>query len=152
MPAFGHEMAQLIAQADIDPSRVTFELTEQALLRDMEGAINSLSLLKQMGVRLALDDFGAGFCNFRYLKMLPLDLLKLDRTMIDGITTDKRDLAVLRGIVAMAKGLDLKVLVEGVEHLEQTKIVRREGCDYVQGYYYSEPLSLANFQALVKGG
>jgi EAL domain-containing protein (putative c-di-GMP-specific phosphodiesterase class I) len=75
----------------------------------------ALGRLTAQGIRIALDDFGAGFCNFRYLKLLPLHYLKLDRSMIDGITPDPRDLAVLRAIIAMAGALDLKVIAEGVE-------------------------------------
>jgi EAL domain-containing protein (putative c-di-GMP-specific phosphodiesterase class I) len=101
-----------------------------------------------MGVRLALDDFGAGFCNFHYLKILHLHYLKLDRSMVVGINEDKRDLAILRAILAMAKALDLGVIAEGVEHEAQRLAVAREGCGWYQGFVRAQPMDGAAFLAL----
>lgn len=97
---------------------------------------------------MALDDFGAGFCNFRYLKLLPLHYLKLDRSMIEGVAHDSRDLAVLRGIVAMAKALDLEVVIEGVESEDQRRIVSEEGCGYYQGFLRAQPMRASEFTGL----
>ena len=99
-------------------------------------------------MRIALDDFGAGFCNFRYLKLLPLDYLKLDRSMVEGIARDPRDLAVLRGIVAMARALELEVVVEGIESEDQRLCVAAEGCAYYQGFLRAKPMSAAEFAEL----
>jgi EAL domain-containing protein (putative c-di-GMP-specific phosphodiesterase class I) len=96
-------------------------------------------------VKFALDDFGAGFCNFRYLKLLPLDYLKLDRSMIEGVGTDQRDLAVLRAILAMARALDLKVIAEGVESEAQRLLAGAEGCHTYQGFLRSAPLAAGDF-------
>jgi EAL domain-containing protein (putative c-di-GMP-specific phosphodiesterase class I) len=101
-------------------------VTEQVLVADMSLAERSLADLAAQGIRIALDDFGAGFCNFRYLKTLPLHYLKLDRSMVDGITEDPRDLAVLRAITAMATALDLEVIAEGIESEPQRLAVARE--------------------------
>jgi EAL domain-containing protein (putative c-di-GMP-specific phosphodiesterase class I) len=116
----------------------------------MQLAERSLSDLAQLGIRIALDDFGAGFCNFRYLKTLPLHYLKLDRSMIDGITQDPRDLAVLRAIVAMAKALDLSVIAEGIETEAQRLAVAHEGCACYQGFLRAEPMPEAAFLALAQ--
>src|SRR5690606_9263808 len=101
-----------------------------------------------LGVHIALDDFGAGFCNFDYLKRLPLHALKLDRAMVEGIASDPRDLVVLRGIVAMAKGLGLEVIAEGVEREGQRLAIVREGCTSWQGFLGAEPISRAEFASL----
>ncbi|MDC0886400.1 EAL domain-containing protein, partial [Altererythrobacter sp.] len=140
-----------IEHADIDPGRLTAEITEEVLLGDLPHAAASLARLKNAGMRTALDDFGAGFCNFRYLKMLPLDYLKLDRLMVDGIADDERDLAVLRGIIAMAKALGLEVIAEGIEREEQRALVSAEGCDTYQGFLKAEPINAKRFLALVSG-
>ncbi|WP_234032181.1 EAL domain-containing protein [Parerythrobacter jejuensis] len=137
-----------IAEAGIDPARLTAEITEEVLLGDLPHAATSLGRLQQAGMRTALDDFGAGFCNFRYLKMLPLNYLKLDRLMVDGIVEDERDLAVLRGIVAMANALGLDVIAEGIEREGQRALVSAEGCNTYQGFLKAAPMSGRRFLAL----
>ena len=113
-------------------------------------AAQVLGRLTARGMRVALDDFGAGFCNFRYLKLLPLHYLKLDRSMIDGIAGDLRDLAVLRAIIAMAGALELKVIAEGVESEAQRALVAAEGCASYQGFLRAQPLSAEDYVALAE--
>ncbi|MCZ8017476.1 GGDEF domain-containing phosphodiesterase [Novosphingobium sp.] len=125
--------------------RLTLEVTEQVLLSDVSGAAQAFTALSARGVRFALDDFGAGFCNFRYLKLLPLHYLKLDRSMIEGVAADPRDLAVLRAIIAMARALDLQVIAEGVENDTQRLLARAEGCSVYQGFLRSAPLFAESF-------
>ena len=126
-------------------------MTEQVLLTDVAHAAHALGALAAQGIRIALDDFGAGFCNFRYLKLLPLHYLKLDRSMIDGTAGDPRDLAVLRGIIAMAGALDLQVIAEGVETEAQRLLVAGEGCAAYQGFLRAQPMSADDFLALARG-
>lgn len=147
---FAEEFNQCVAASGLPPQRLVLEVTEQALVSDIELARRSLQQLVALGMRVALDDFGAGFCNFRYLKLLPLQKLKLDRTMIDGIFDDARDLAVLRGIVAMARALELEVIAEGIETEEQRRAVAAEGCSSWQGFYGAEPMDNAAFEAMAK--
>lgn len=137
-----------VAESGFAPGRLTVEVTEQALIGDITAARQQLESLAEAGVRIALDDFGAGFCNFRYLKLLPLHYLKLDRSMVEGIVGDPRDLAVLRGIVAMAEALDLAVIAEGVESEDQLALIAREGCASVQGFVRARPMGDAAFRAL----
>jgi diguanylate cyclase len=104
--------------------------------------------LKLAGVSIALDDFGSGYSNFRYLKLLPIDKIKLDRSMVEGIAEDDRDLAVLRAITAMARALDLKVVAEGIEDVAQHRVLAGEGVESWQGFLKSVPLGQSEFLAL----
>lgn len=139
-PSFARDFASLVASSGIAPTRLTLEITEDVLLNDLELAAEALSALDGAGLKIALDDFGAGYCNFSYLKMLPLTILKLDKAMVDNITADERDLAVLRAIVQLAHALDLQVVAEGVETEGQRRAIVGEGCAYWQGFLRAEPM------------
>jgi len=149
--SFAADMAEALRLSGLPANRLTLEVTEQALLADIALAARSLAEVADRGVRIALDDFGAGFCNFRYLKTLPLHYLKLDRSMVDNVTEDPRDLAVLRAITAMAGALGLEVIAEGVETEAQATAVAREGCAYLQGFLRAHPMSAGEFLGLVTG-
>ena len=146
--SYADELLEVIAASGFPALRLTLEVTEQALLADIQVAARTLARLSETGIRIALDDFGAGFCNFRYLKLLPLDYLKLDRSMVDGIVSDSRDLAVFRAIVAMARALDLEVIVEGIESEAQRELIVEEGAHCYQGFLRAKPMSGAEFAGL----
>ena len=148
---FAIELARLAEKSGFSLSRITVELVEQVLLADLDRVSAVLDQLKLFGMRIALDDFGAGFCNFRYLKVLPIDSIKLDRIMIDDILSDERDLAVFRAIVAMAKALEISVLVEGIETAAQRDLVSAEGCEYYQGFLRAKPMSADEFLTFANG-
>ena len=133
-PAYPAMLLECLAASGLPASRLTLEITEQALVDGLADTARMLERLTDQGIAIALDDFGAGFCNFRYLKTLPLAALKLDRSMVEGIATDRRDLAVLRAIMAMARALDLRLIAEGIETQSQRAAVCREGCDMWQGF------------------
>lgn len=145
---FAETIAQALADNIFSPAQLTLEITEHALLGDIEEGAAQLEKLAAQGVGIALDDFGAGFCNFAYLKRLPLSALKLDRSMIEGITEDERDLAVLRGIMAMARALGLAVTAEGIETRAQRDMVCREGCAVWQGFLGAQPMAADEFARL----
>lgn len=147
---FADGLGALIRESDFDAARLTLEITEQALVRDVALSAAQLARLAESGIRIALDDFGAGFCNFRYLKILPLHYLKLDRSMVEGIATDERDLAVLRAIVAMASALDLAVIAEGIESEAQLNKAREEGCAAFQGFLRARPMEADAFAQLAR--
>ena len=147
---YAQRLSALIKASGFAPWRLTIEVTEQVLLSDTPHAAQVLRELAGQGIRIALDDFGAGFCNFRYLKLLPLHYLKLDRAMIDGVAGDPRDLAVLRAIIAMAGALDLKVIAEGVESEAQRALIAAEGCASYQGFLMAQPMSAAAFLNLAR--
>lgn len=147
---FAQNIAGAVAEAGFPPEHLTLEITEQVLVADLDRTAERLRQLAGRGIRIALDDFGAGFCNFHYLKRLPLHALKLDRSMIEGIAEDPRDLAVLRGILAMARALGLEVVAEGVEYEAQRAAIAREGCSSWQGFLGARPMTAPEFAALVR--
>jgi EAL domain-containing protein (putative c-di-GMP-specific phosphodiesterase class I) len=148
--AFADEFLALVRSSGLGPWRLTLEVTEQVLLSDVNQAAQALGTLAGQGMRIALDDFGAGFCNFRYLKLLPLHYLKLDRSMIEGVAGSARDLAVLRAIIAMAGALDLKVIAEGVESEAQRALAAAEGCAFYQGFLRAQPMGAEEFLTLAR--
>ena len=149
-PGFARDFGSLVGASGFAADRLTFEITEQALLGDLERSAAMLAQLKQQGIAIALDDFGGGFCNFRYLKLLPIDTLKLDRSMLDGVEHDERDRAVLRAIVALARALELTVVAEGIETQAQRDIAAAEGCALYQGFLRSPPIAPDEFLALAR--
>ena len=149
--SFAGDLARTIDASGFARERLTLEVTEQVLVADMQLAERSLSDLAGQGIRIALDDFGAGFCNFHYLKALPLHYLKLDRSMVDGIAEDPRDLAVLRAIAAMARALDLAVIAEGIESVAQRDVIAAEGCALYQGFLRAQPMAAGEFLGLAGG-
>ncbi len=145
---FAHEFAETIGEGTIAPERLVLEITEDVLLRSLEQAASALGALRALGFRTALDDFGAGFCNFRYLKELPLDAMKLDKSMVEGVPGDPKALAVLRAILALAKALELEVYAEGIENDLQRAAIIAEGCDYWQGFLRAKPMKSDEVLAL----
>jgi EAL domain-containing protein (putative c-di-GMP-specific phosphodiesterase class I) len=142
---FADTILRAAGEAGFSAARLTLEITEGALVAELDRSAEQLERLATNGVRIALDDFGAGFCNFDYLKRLPLQVLKLDRSMVQGIVDDERDLAVLRGIVAMAHALGLMVVAEGIETEDQRAAIVREGCEKWQGFLGGAPMTAAEF-------
>ncbi|WFL76856.1 EAL domain-containing protein [Altererythrobacter arenosus] len=149
--SFAQDFASGIGRSNIAPSRLTLEITEDVLLRDLDLAAEALAALRHIGLRVALDDFGAGFCNFRYLKELPLDAIKLDRSMVVGICRDERDLAVLRAIVGLAHAMGLEVVAEGIETEAQRDAVIAEGCSYWQGFLRAAPMRNDDMLRMARG-
>ncbi len=127
-------------EAGLDPDCLELEITETLLMRDPEGAMQTLSAIRSKGVHVAIDDFGTGYSSLAYLKKLPLDKLKIDRSFITGIDTNMNDAAIVRTIIVLAHSLDLRVIAEGVETFEQMEILRDMGCDAYQGFYLTPPL------------
>ncbi|MEW9855878.1 EAL domain-containing protein [Novosphingobium sp. M1R2S20] len=147
--SYARHLLDRLRETGFPPHRLTLEVTEQSLIGDVRHAAQIMAEFSANGIRMALDDFGAGFCNFRYLKVLPLHYLKLDRAMVEGIGRDRRDRAVLRAIVAMAQALDLQVIAEGIETEAQRTSVETEGCAYYQGFLRARPMSADAFGRLV---
>lgn len=149
-PRFAADFAEIIAKSQIEPQRLMLEITEDLLVRNIGQASAALGALRNLGFRTALDDFGAGFCNFRYLRELPLDAIKLDKIMVDGIPADTKALAVLRAIMALAKALDLAIYAEGIESDVQRATIKAEGCDCWQGFLRAQPMKSDEVLALAR--
>ncbi len=126
----------------IDPHLLEFELTESVLMKEAETAANALQNLKAYGVQISMDDFGTGYSSLAYLKRFPLDVLKIDRTFIRDVTSDPDDATIAVAMIKLAHSLGLKVVAEGVETRAQLDFLRENGCDEMQGYYFSRPLPL----------
>lgn len=149
-PRFAADFAALIGRSDIPPQRLMLEITEDLLLRNLAQAASALRSLRGLGFRTALDDFGAGFCNFRYLRELPLDALKLDKAMVEGVPGDATALAVLRAILALGNALGLAVYAEGIEDEIQRAAITAEGCDFWQGFLRAQPMPSDSVVALAR--
>ena len=145
---FVEHLLDVLREEQVSSGRLNIEITEQAVLSGIDITAARLSMLEHHGIGIALDDFGAGFCHFGYLKKLPLAGLKLDRSMVDGISNNLRDLAVFRGILAMAKALGLWVVAEGIETTSMREAARREGCAAWQGFLGGKPLTEEEFSQL----
>ena len=133
----------------MDAKYLEVELTESTLMENKDIAKSILERLKEMGLTIAIDDFGTGYSSLAYLKSFPIDILKIDRSFINDIITDPNDAAITRAIVAMAHGLELKVVAEGVETEEQLKFLQAIGCNQYQGFLFSRPLPAAELAALL---
>jgi len=140
-PDFVDMVAAALNDSLLAPELLELELTESLLISNEQEALQKLKLLKKMGIYLAIDDFGTGYSSLAYLKHFPLDRLKIDKSFINDILTDPDDAAITEAIIAMAHSLKLKVIAEGVEMREQLLFLEDRGCDEMQGYYLSKPLS-----------
>ena len=147
-PDFVKQITELLDTTGADPRKLKLELTESMLLDDVEDIIVKMSTLKALGVRFSLDDFGTGYSSLSYLKRLPLDQLKIDQTFIRDVLTDPNDAAIVRTIVALAQSLGLSVIAEGVETAPQIDFLANNGCEAYQGYLFSHPLPLEQFESL----
>lgn len=148
--SFVHSVADALARHRVKPSSLNMELTESALLSDAEHAIISMNQLKKLGVRFELDDFGTGYSSLQYLKKLPLSQLKIDQSFVRDICDDANDRALVATIIQLSHSLGLEVIAEGVETEPQLLFLQENGCDHYQGYYFSEPLPVSAFEALLE--
>ena len=139
-------LLDLLEIAGFPAERLTLELTEESLVRDIAIAAAQLEQLRTKHIRIAVDDFGTGYSSLSYLKDLPLDYLKIDKGMTPDISGTGKDRIVLRAIIAMGQALGLKIIAEGVERAEELEMLKAEGCDFFQGYLRSEPLSADEFE------
>jgi diguanylate cyclase (GGDEF)-like protein/PAS domain S-box-containing protein len=140
-PRLADEVAKVLAGARLDPGQLQLEITESGVMRNPDRAAARLRELRDLGVSLAIDDFGTGYSSLSYLRSFPLDTLKIDRSFIKDLPTDEDAAALTAGIIALAHRLRMKVVAEGVETLEQMGYLRVNGCDELQGYYLSKPIS-----------
>lgn len=138
-------LEQCLNRYKINPSLLEVEITEAVLIQDPEKAQKIVHAIRELGLGISLDDFGTGYSSLNYLRTLPIDTVKLDRSFVSNITTSKQDRRLTRGIVSLAKGLNLKLVAEGVETEEQVEALLELGCSTMQGYYFLVPSCNAKF-------
>ncbi len=142
----------VLERTELPPQYLKVELTESALVDDIERTIDKLYRLRHLGVSISLDDFGTGYSSLSYLKRFPLDIIKIDQSFVRSVTTDDRDAAIIRAILQLAESLHLDIIAEGVETLATLDFLRQIGCDLIQGYYISRPKPVAELDELFSEG
>ena len=135
------EISGILHETGLEPRRLQLEISEAVIMRDDPRTLDRLDALKAAGVRLAIDDFGTGYASLSYLKRLPVDCLKIDRSLIRGVGQDMEDTAIIRAVASLARSLGIVVTAEGVETAEQVSQLKMVGCDQGQGYYFARPVS-----------
>jgi diguanylate cyclase (GGDEF)-like protein len=144
------QVSGALRAAGLAPTGLKLEITEGAIMRDVEATIKTLWQLKRLGVQLAIDDFGTGYSSLASLKRLPLDILKIDHSFINGIGHDPEDTAIVRAIILLAKSLHLSVTGEGIETAEQAALLRGWACEHGQGYFFSRPMEGAALTEMLR--
>ena len=139
-PDLIEEVAEALRESGLKPSALELEITESVLMEDTESAVATVQKLRGLGVKLSIDDFGTGYSSLSYLKRFPVDYLKIDHSITDGLEQDPKNAAVAEAAITLAHALGEKVVAEGVETEEQLERLRRMGCDLAQGYYFWKPL------------
>jgi EAL domain-containing protein (putative c-di-GMP-specific phosphodiesterase class I) len=142
-PDFLTQIEDTLRRHSIDPALIELELTEGSLMEDTDGVRKCLQALKRIGVRLAIDDFGTGYSCLSYLRRLPIDVLKIDRSFVAELSSTYDDQAICGLILSIAQRLGLEVVAEGIDSEPQLAFLSRHGCDFGQGYYFSPPLDSA---------
>ena len=142
----------ILDKTGISPQHLCLEITESNVMQNVENTIELLHELKKMGLQLSVDDFGTGYSSLNYLKKFPIDTLKIDRSFVKGIPTDRNDTAISTAIVVLGHSMDLQVVAEGVETAEQLSFLQSLDCDQMQGFYFSRPLPAKLLTDLLKSG
>jgi diguanylate cyclase (GGDEF)-like protein/PAS domain S-box-containing protein len=147
---FVDQVREMLLHYAINPAKLKLEPTESILLNNIEKAVATMNALKILGVQFALDDFGTGFSSLQYLKRLPLNQLKIDQSFVSDLVSGANDQAIVRTIIAMAHGLNLDVIAEGVETAEQLQILQQNGCQHFQGYLFGKPMPIEQFEQALR--
>ena len=149
-PALVQHVSEALRASGADSSMIELEITESAVMKNMADAITQLNALRKLGVRVSIDDFGTGYSSLAYLKLLPVDILKVDRAFVKDLPHNCDDLAITRAVIAMAHGLSMKVVAEGVEKKHQFDSLFEEGCDEFQGFYCRPAMQSHDLEALLR--
>ena len=143
---FVDQIELILSQTNFNPEFLELELTESALMNNTQESIDKLTYLKSLGLKISIDDFGTGYSSMSYLKQLPVDTLKIDKSFIDGIPEDRNNNAISKAIIVLADQFNLQTVAEGVEDKNQLEFLKEAGCHFIQGYYYYKPLSAEAFE------
>jgi polar amino acid transport system substrate-binding protein len=147
---FLEHVAQQLSEHQVAPELIKFEITEGIAMSNESQANQRLHELKKLGLSLSLDDFGTGYTSFSYLKKIPANILKIDRSMVDHIVENKEDQRIVKAMIELGHNLGMKIVVEGIETQEMADLISAYGCDYFQGYYFGRPQPAYEFQELIR--
>ncbi|QOL25998.1 EAL domain-containing protein [Thalassotalea sp. LPB0316] len=139
-PQFVGYIQSLLYQYQIPPSSIELEITENVVINDIESVMDTIIKLQNLGIRVSIDDFGTGYSSLAYLRKLPIDKIKIDRSFIQEVANNDSDVTIVKSMIKLSHGLGKRVLAEGVEDANQLQLLRKLGCDAVQGYYIAKPL------------
>ncbi|MBS4097048.1 MAG: EAL domain-containing protein [Sulfuricella sp.] len=145
-------ISQALDKYGLEPGHLELELTESMLMEHPDETVQMLQRLKQIGIKISLDDFGTGYSSLAYLSRFPIDTLKIDQSFVKNLLTEKTSATIAASIIGLAHSMELDVVAEGVETPEQLNYLRSNGCDVMQGFYFSKPLPAAEFAKLLEGG
>jgi EAL domain-containing protein (putative c-di-GMP-specific phosphodiesterase class I) len=151
-PGFVDGVHRILDSSGLEPGALMLELTESVLVRRDERVVSDLIELKAIGVKLAIDDFGTGYSSLSYLREFPIDVLKIDKSFVDGIAVSEQRLALAQGIVQIARTLQLEVVAEGIESEVQRDLLIAMGCQFGQGYLLAMPMPAQQAETLVRIG
>jgi EAL domain-containing protein (putative c-di-GMP-specific phosphodiesterase class I) len=138
-PTLIEEVSDALEETRLDPSSLVLEITESMAMEDASFSVSVLRELKDLGLKIAIDDFGTGYSSLSYLKRFPVDVIKIDRSIVEGLERDSADAAIVSAVITMAHALGLEAVAEGVETSEEFAKLRTLGCDIGQGYYWWKP-------------
>ena len=144
--SFPRFVTEKLVESGVDASLLRFEITERALMDNLDAAAQTLRALQQIGIRVSLDDYGTGYATLTHISQLPVSELKIDRSFVTDLTADTRNFAIVLSTVQMGHRLGMTVVAEGVETMAELDAVRESGCDEVQGYYFSKPMAAGEVQ------
>lgn len=144
-------LKDILHKSKIDPEQLEIEITESAIVHNTKNTIQILNNIKSLGIKLSLDDFGTGYSSLSYLQLLPVDILKIDRSFIAGANTGNVSGKILNTIIQLAGALNMEVIAEGIEDEQHLELLKSQGCRFGQGYYYSPPVSIEKFEKLQIG-
>lgn len=150
-PGLAKQIEGILRDTALEARWLELEMTESVIMKDAEGVVKSLEKLKGLGVELAIDDFGTGHSSLSYLKRFPIDKLKIDKSFVQDITSDQDDAAITSAIIGLTRNLGMRTIAEGVETREQLQFLERHGCDEVQGFLFSKPLTPEECAAVIRG-
>jgi EAL domain-containing protein (putative c-di-GMP-specific phosphodiesterase class I) len=151
-PGLVEDIANALWDSHIDPSILTIEITESVLIHDTDAAIEKLTRLKDFGVRIAVDDFGTGYSSLGYLKRFPIDILKIDKSFIDGVGNSSEEAAIAHAIIKLGGSLGLEVVAEGIEEPEQVDALQSLRCERGQGFFFSKPVDAERMGEILSAG
>lgn len=147
---FIEQLLENMQELEFEPQWLELEVTESQVMNNPDASIEKLRTISKLGIELAIDDFGTGYSSLSYLKKLPLNKLKIDQSFVRDIPYDEDDISITKAIIALAKSLNLKLIAEGVETKEQKDFMLENGCEYIQGYYYSKPRPIGEIEKILR--